>query len=205
MYGEAEIRALLQARGWRQAELAEAAGVSQPTVSRWLAGQVPDPAAQERLGRLMGTETGPPRSGYVPPPTFLGERDLSVYAAVEGGPGEITVSTEPIDMVPRPWYLGSVKDGFAVLVVGESMVPAFRPGELAIVNPRLPPMRGKDHILVKEAEDGTFQATIKHLLSWSEEEWRLEQYNPPSGGERVFTLPRLEWRKALRVVGKYDG
>ena len=207
MIGEAEIRALMQARQWRQTELAAATGVTQPTVSRWLAGQVPDPVAQERLARLAAAAPSAivPRASFVPPPALLGERDLPVYAAVEGGPGEITVSTDPIDMVPRPWYLGSVKDGYAVLVVGESMIPAFRPGEMAIVNPRLAPLRNKDHILVKEEADGSFQATIKHLLNWTDEEWKLEQFNPPAGRPRVFTLSRQAWRKALRVVGKYDG
>jgi transcriptional regulator with XRE-family HTH domain len=211
MIVEADIRALMRARNWRQIELAAAAGVTQPTVSRWLAGQVPDPSAQERLAVLAAESALAPRRGeavkaqFIPPPAILGERDLPVYAAVEGGPGEITVSTDPIDMVPRPWYLGSVRDGYAVLVVGESMVPAFRPGEMAIVNPRLAPLRNKDHILVKEAADGSFRATIKHLLNWSDEDWKLEQFNPPPGAERVFTLSRQEWRKALRVVGKYDG
>jgi len=209
MFGEAEIRALMRARGWRQTELAAETGVTQPTVSRWLAGQVPDPVAQERLAQLAAAvpsgRPGAAKAGFIPPPTLLGERDLPVYAAVEGGPGEITVSTDPIDMVPRPWYLGSVKDGYAVLVVGESMIPAFRPGEMAIVNPRLAPLRNKDHILVKEAADGSFQATIKHLLGWTEEDWKLEQFNPPAGGQRLFTLSRQEWRRALRVVGKYDG
>src|SRR5689334_7091380 len=78
MFGEAEIRALMRARGWRQTELAAEARVTQPTVSRWLAGQVPDPAAQERLAQLAAAAPsggpGAPKAGYVPPPTLLGER-----------------------------------------------------------------------------------------------------------------------------------
>jgi transcriptional regulator with XRE-family HTH domain len=220
MVTEQDIRALLEARGWRQAELAAAIGVTQPTVSRWLGGQLPDPLAQERLRQLIeGAYAGMPAirspagQGRAEPargfpaaqPELLGERDLAVFAAVEGGPGDIVVSTDPIDRVPRPWYMGAVRDGFAVLVVGESMVPAFRPGDMAIVNPRLAPMRGKDHIFTQEGADGSFIATIKHLKGWTESDWYLEQYNPPAGAVSEFTLPRAKWARALRVVGKFDG
>jgi len=217
MITEKDIRALLTARGWRQAELAAAIGVTQPTVSRWLGGQLPDPLAQERLRQLINGAYADipairsPANGFAEPsgapfsPPVLGERDLLVYAAVEGGPGDILVSTDPIDRVPRPWFMGTVRDGFAVLVVGESMVPAFRPGDMAIVNPRLPPMRGKDHIFTQESADGGFRASIKHLRGWTQDEWQLEQYNPPSDDRRFYTLSRLEWARALRVVGKYDG
>lgn len=222
MITEQDIRALLQARGWRQAELAAAIGVTQPTVSRWLAGQLPDPLAQERLRQLIDgayadmpairpqpafgpgpAQAAPPRNPFGD--RFASERDLAVFAAVEGGPGDIVVSTDPIDIVPRPWFMGAVKDGFAVLVVGESMVPAFRPGDMAIVNPRLAPMRGKDHIFTQEGVDGSFIATIKHLRGWTEAEWQLEQFNPPEGGTARFSLPRTIWSRALRVVGKFDG
>lgn len=189
-------------RRWNQTQLGAAVGVNQATVSRWLKGAIPDPAQQERLRELIA---GSPAGHYTPPPAILGQRDLPVYSAVEGGPGEIVVSTDAIEFVPRPWYLGEVKEGFAVLVVGESMVPAFRPGELAIVNPRLPAMRGRDHILTMENENGEFTATIKHVLGWTENDWKLEQYNPPTGRNRNFTLPRAKWTKALRVVGKYEG
>jgi transcriptional regulator with XRE-family HTH domain len=222
MIAEKDIRALLAARGWRQAELAAAIGVTQPTVSRWLGGQLPDPLAQERLRQLINGAYAdipairPAAQGLAPiglaeqqGPAFgltvAGERDLLVYAAVEGGPGDILVSTDPIDRVPRPWFMGTVRDGFAVLVVGESMVPAFRPGDMAIVNPRLPPMRGKDHIFTQQGADGSFRASIKHLRGYTQEEWQLEQYNPPSEDKRFYNLPRLEWARALRVVGKYDG
>lgn len=144
-------------------------------------------------------------SGFREPPTYLGDRDLEVYAAAEGGPGEMVVSTDPIEVVPRPWYLKNVKDGFAVLIVGESMIPAFEPGDLAIVNPRLPPMRGKDVIVTTGEAGGEFKATIKRLVRWTDRDWHLHQFNPPHGQKQELLLPRRQWPKALRVVGKYYG
>jgi hypothetical protein len=155
-------------------------------------------------GELRGSaELGapPPAAGYRPPQRILGASDLKVFAAVEGGPGEMVVSTDPIDLVPRPWYMGQVRDGFAVLVVGDSMVPAFEPGELAIVNPRLPPKRNDDVILISGEDEGEFRASIKRLINWDAKSWRLKQYNPA----REFSWTKKDWPKALSVVGKYRG
>lgn len=138
-------------------------------------------------------------------PDVLGERDLRVYAAVEGGEGEMVVHADPIDIVQRPWYLKNVSDGYAVLVVGESMVPAFEPGDMAVVNPRLPPMKNADMIFIAGDDRGEFRASIKRLVSWNADTWRVIQFNPPPGGEREFSMPRPIWTKALRVVGKYYG
>ena len=193
-----EIKSILASLGGRQAALATEVGVTQPTVSRWLNGAMPDPEAEFRLRELQ-TRLGD--ASFRPPPQFLGERNLPVYSAVEGGPGEIVVSTDPIEMVPRPWYLGQVKEGYAVLVVGESMAPAFEPGDMAIVNPRLPPVRGKTHIFTNEPDDGSFTATIKRLVGQSTSEWKVEQFNP----KKEFGLKRSDWSKALRVVGRYEG
>lgn len=133
--------------------------------------------------------------------TPLGARDLPVFAAVEGGDGDLVVSTEPVDLVPRPWYLGEVKDGFGVIVTGESMYPAYEPGDTAIVNPRLPYMRGKIHIFTAESENSHFKATIKKLVGVTQTHWKVEQFNPP----HVFELDRKIWTNARRVVGKYNG
>lgn len=147
----------------------------------------------------------PMRDGPRPLPEFLGERDLKVFAAVEGGAGEMVVSTDPIELVPRPWYMKEVRDGYAVLVVGDSMFPTFEPGDMAIVNPRLPPMRGKDVILIGGEQDGEFRASIKRLEGWTATQWNLRQFNPPRGEKHEFSWAKRDWPKALRVVGKYYG
>lgn len=194
-----------------ESELARRAGVSQPVINSLVNGTQRTTKYLPEIARALGVNPSDlePRMAErkgAPPAQILGQRDLPVFAAVEGGAGEIVVSTDPIDMVPRPWYLGEVRDGYAVVVVGESMVPAFSPGEMAIVNPRLPPMKGKHHIFVSDDDTrGEFKGTIKRLVSISDGEWRVEQYNPPEGENRLFTLDRKIWRKALRVVGKYEG
>jgi phage repressor protein C with HTH and peptisase S24 domain len=117
----------------------------------------------------------------------------------------MVVSTDPVELVPRPWYMHEVRDGFAVLVVGESMVPAFEPGDMAVVNPRLPVMRGKDVILIADEQQGEFRASIKRLERWDSKHWHLRQFNPPRGQKPELTWAKKDWPKALRVVGKYYG
>jgi phage repressor protein C with HTH and peptisase S24 domain len=162
-------------------------------------GLTPERAIELRIVEMAASAVR--RQGERPPPEFLGALDLPVYAAAEGGPGEMVVSTDAIDFVPRPWFLKQVKDGYAVLVIGDSMEPAFEAGQMALVNPRLPALRGKDAIFVANEQHGEFRATIKRLVQSTAEDWHVRQFNPP----KEFKLSKQEWPKALRVVGKFDG
>lgn len=209
------LKRLRSERRWTHEEAADAMGISR---SQFIKLERGERGLTERTIGLAAKAFGVPRAdvirdGEEPPkvnvhrsaPDFLLERDLRVFSAAEGGPGEMVVSTDPIELVPRPWYLRDVKEGFAVLITGESMVPVFEPGDLAVVNPRLAPMRGKDVILVRDEAEGEFTASIKRLVRWTEKDWYLRQFNPPAGQKAEFTLPRKAWPKALRVVGKYYG
>lgn len=150
---------------------------------------------------LPARETQRARGGFTPEPRFLDRHDrLSVFAAVEGGPGEMVVDVDPIDVVPRPWFVKNVADAYAVLIVGESMAPAYEPGHMAIVNPRLPALRGEDAIFIRSEHDGDFTATIKRLVRSTETAWVVQQFNPPA----EFELPKDRWPKAFRVVGRYN-
>lgn len=160
-----------------------------------------DPLASQKLKNPSPAPEEPIENIITKVETPLGARDLPVFAAVEGGDGDLVVSTEPVDLVPRPWYLGEVKDGYGVIVTGESMYPAYEPGDTAIVNPRLPYLRGKVHIFTCESENSHFRASIKVLVKVTQTEWIVEQHNPP----KQFALPRSIWTHARRVVGKYNG
>lgn len=204
--------------GLTQAEVARAMGITSQAISQWERGEATPEI--DRLGRVAKLYEVDPAwlmfgDGDPPPPPppkevtrpldILGERDLKVYTAAEGGSGEMVVDTNPIDLVPRPWYMKKVRDGFAVLVIGESMIPAFEPGDIAVINPRLPAMRGKDVILIGDEQMGEFRASIKRLESWDPKHWHLRQFNPPDGQKAKFSWLKKDWPRALRVVGKYCG
>lgn len=203
-----DIKRALFIFGGRQVALASAVGVTQPTVSRWLKGAIPDPAQEARLREILAGDglsvsVGEPAQsiGAKQQEISFGQRDLPVYAAVEGGPGELVITFEPIDYVPRPWYLGQVRDGYGVIIVGESMVPAYMPGDMAIVHPKMPVILNKTYIFSNESEDNNYKGTIKRLVGQTSTEWKVEQFNPPL----VFSLLKADWPKAVRVVGKYEG
>ncbi len=198
-----QIRKAREAKGMSQDDLARAIGVRQPTIFKIENGQTTRSKYLSEIATVLDITESPfaavARNMVNPPKPS--DYDLPVYAAAEGGPGEMVVSTDPIDRVPRPWYLGTVKEGFAVLVVGESMTPDFNPGDLAVVNPKLPPARDKPVILVSGEEHGEFRATIKRLIGWSATDWAVRQFNPA----KDFKLSKKEWPRALRVVSRIEG
>lgn len=198
-----EIKAAREKLGLSQQAVASAVGISQPAYKKIEDGITQRSRFTPEIERFLKLAVDDIGSGEFEAVSTFGRKDLKVFSAAEGGPGELIVSTRPIDIVVRPWYLEHVEDGFAVLVTGDSMVPSFRPGDYAIVNPRLPPMRHEDMIFIAAESEGEFRATIKHLVRWTDREWFVEQHNPGEGQPSEFTLSRDLWRKALRVVGRY--
>lgn len=135
-------------------------------------------------------------------PSLADPRDLPVYGAAQGGVGgAMLVSSDPIQYVSRPQPLLTVRSGYGVFVVGESMSPAYEQGDIALVHPSLPPRRGADVILIRHDVDGTRHVLVKRLIGWTDEAWRVKQYNP--AGE--FELPRADWAEIQTIVGKYNG
>lgn len=192
-----------------QEALAQLAGVSQTTIDKIergitkssrhifeLAAALDVPVGRIDIETGKAIEQQP--AVYRPLPQLVGERDLPVYSAAEGGTGEMVVYTDPIEMVPRPWFMRG-KEGYAVLIVGDSMEPEFEPGDYALVNPRLPLIRGKPAIFIAQEDDGDFRASIKRLVRATETHWIVKQFNPA----KELKLAKTQWPRAIRVIGKY--
>lgn len=130
---------------------------------------------------------------------FSSEPNMPVFAAAEGGDGNLILSTDPLEYVKRPYTLENIDDAYGIHIVGESMFPAFEPGDVAWINPRLPPIRGTDVVLYSVNGHGDAHASIKRLVGWTEAEWTVQQWNPP----KTFPLARKDWPKVHRVVGKF--
>jgi phage repressor protein C with HTH and peptisase S24 domain len=141
----------------------------------------------------------PQSGGIVPAAAFGGHgKDFPIFSAAEGGGGVMIVTFEPIDFTRRPAPLEHVKDSYGVYVVGESMSPAYEPGDVALVNPHLPPSPGRDAIFINSS-DHKQEALIKRLVKASTKDWHVTQWNP----RKEFTLARSSWPKCHIVVGRY--
>lgn len=127
-------------------------------------------------------------------------KDLPVFVGAQGGDGHLVVTPDPIEYRKRPGILDDVANGYGLLIHGESMIPAYRPGQIALVNPNLPPARDEDVILFHLHADENREVIIKHLTGFNATEWKLEQYNPA----KSFTELRADWPICHRVVGRYN-
>ncbi|HEV7415803.1 MAG TPA: S24 family peptidase [Tianweitania sediminis] len=141
------------------------------------------------------------RLNMIPGEQLVGAtKDLPVFVGAQGGDGHLVVTPDPVEYRKRPGPLEDVPNGYGLLIHGESMVPAYRPGQIALVNPNLPPARDEDVILFHLHADENREVIIKHLVAFNAREWRLEQYNPA----KDFTELRADWPICHRVVGRYN-
>lgn len=135
----------------------------------------------------------------VPATQLLGLVDLPVFGTAQGGRGALIVTNDAVDRVVRPDSLLRVKDGYGMIVTGDSMAPEHKSGSIALVNPHLPPRAGESCVFRRHDDDGTVYACIKELRRWTETSWHVRQHNP----KRDFTLKRSEWQVCHVTVGNY--
>lgn len=218
----ARIRHARNARGLKQHELAEALGIARVNISTWENDVTrPETARLPLLADILGVSESwllsragddpaastdkpakeAPKVRIVPGAQLVLPDKMPIYAAARGGDGHVIVTFEAVDYVKKPAELENVRGGYGLLIEGDSMVPAFRPGDMALVNPHLPPAKEKNVILYHTPpHGGDVEAIVKQLNGWNDREWFLQQWNP----FREFSEFRQEWPICHRVVGRYD-
>ncbi|SDE45962.1 LexA family transcriptional regulator [Rhodospira trueperi] len=127
-------------------------------------------------------------------------RDLPIYSSARGGRTGMIVTFDPIEYVTRPEPLRDVRGAFGMYVVGDSMAPAYRQGDMVLIHPHRPVNQGDDVLLVKEDGDGVNEAMVKALIAMTDDEVRVRQYNPPRD---LDPIPRAEVRNVMLIVGCY--
>jgi Predicted transcriptional regulator len=126
---------------------------------------------------------------------------LPVYAAARGGDGHIIVTFDEIERVKMPTVLQGVRGGYGLLIEGTSMIPAYHPGDTALVHPHLKPARGHNHVFYhRPPHGGEEEAIVKELLAFNDRDWTLKQWNPV----KEWKESRQVWQTCHRIVGKYD-
>jgi len=136
----------------------------------------------------------------VPVAALFGNADLPVFGTASGGQGgALVMSGEAVDYVVRPAPLLRVKDGYGMIVTGDSMSPQHENDSTALVNPHLPPRNGDTCVFRSHHDDGTVLALIKKLRRFTDETWYVSQFEP----KKDFQLKRSEWQICHVTVGNY--
>src|SRR5258708_9513369 len=148
------IKLAREARGLSQAQLGALIGVKQASI---FAIETGDTQRSKFLPEIIRELAIAPESVGLPAPAHAapalppvaspyGPNDFEIYAAAEGGLGEILRSADPVDWWPRPIEVQQVKGAYGMYIVGTSIIPEVKPRHLPGINPNLPPVpRKPDH------------------------------------------------------------
>lgn len=122
--------------------------------------------------------------------------------ASAGKDGEFPWNGEPIQPVMAPPSLNGVRDAYAVLVAGDSMIPKYRSGDTVFVHPHRPAHRGDFVVVQIEGDEGQPPlAYVKRFVSLDLRMLRLEQLNP----RKVLTFPAKRVKTVDRIIGNEEG
>lgn len=115
-----------------------------------------------------------------PPDTLRLPRDVPVLGTALGGAaGSFEFNGEIVDYVRRPPALVAVRGLYAIYVVGSSMEPEHRQGDLRFVHPGKPAGIGDSVVIqVRAHEHAPIEAYIKHLARRTAVAIHAEQLNP---------------------------
>jgi phage repressor protein C with HTH and peptisase S24 domain len=199
------IRELRTAKGWSLQQLADASGTSKSQIDKLEKGE--RRLTVDWMVRLAKPLACDPRDLMADgQPKFqaaqFGEMHaanvnnlIPVRGAARGGEKqEMFLMDGPIDHVPRPYYLAHSKDAYAITVIGNSMVPMFRPRQLLFVNPYKLPTPGNGVIII----DKKNAVLIKEFVKQKPGGVVVREYQPK---QRDFTINQADIVSIHAVVG----
>ena len=150
------------------------------------------------VGSIDGAPEGTRRE-----PLSSNQGDVPILSWVAAGSWsniEAVTLDDAIGYAPRPSNLS--KEGFALRVQGQSMLPKFEPNDIIYVEPQTGFFALKDSdLVVVQCNDDT-EATFKQLvIGETRDDMYLKPLNPDWHEQRM--LPMGECNLVGKVVGKY--
>lgn len=171
----------------------------------------PDPVKSEvALREAGGAFTHRPANPFKPLPAIplVGTGDCADLQ-FETETGELVdierSSFDPdhtVRLIERPPALKGAKDIYAIYFQGESMLPRYEPGEVALIDPTRPAGPG-DYVLVQlnnGTEDDVTSVLVKRLVSANSKTVALRQLNP----DITFNVPRRRIARMHRIMPQID-
>lgn len=212
MFLHERIQLKLEEKNLKQADIARATGKSTAAVTKWLRGEnIPKADSLKHIARLLGVSDVWLLTGKDVAPRLDNNVDLSQKIALEGRPIPVISWVaaglfDPIETVLRDTkvdeYLPPLKEcgknGYGLIVVGNSMKPEFKPDDRIYVNPDIQTFDLKTDDLVIIACNGETEATFKKLIIEGGEKY-LQPLNP-NWPEQIIKLT-----EDCRLVGKVVG
>jgi phage repressor protein C with HTH and peptisase S24 domain len=123
---------------------------------------------------------------------------IPVYGQAMGGnDGRFVFNGGKIADVLAPPALVSVRDAYAVYVVGDSMEPRYKAGETAYVHPHFPVRKGDFVVVQILGDDGeAAEGYIKEFISLDSKRLRLSQLNP----RKNIEFPAAAVKSVHRII-----
>lgn len=185
------VRRAREERGLSQAELAKLAKTSQQTVDRIERGAVEHSRAYPRILEVLDI----PNEGFNPETfkktvakmkedssesyrRFMQHGKYSADVVTAGrmplyAPGDGT-GPRLINAIPRAYPVEFAEEAYGLVMFGSEMEPAIRNGEIAIVNPNLPPLWQSEVVFTLNGKP-----TIRTFIGETDKVWAVQQWNPP--------------------------
>ncbi|MCV6548581.1 MAG: hypothetical protein OIF56_15085 [Cohaesibacter sp.] len=119
----------------------------------------------------------------------VGLMDIPVRGTAAGSmTGAMQLDENVIEFVRRPPSLTTAQNAFAIYVIGDSMHPEHKNGDLRFVHPDRPPKQG-DSVIIETYNPSTEEKEvfIKEFVKRSGNEIICKQHNPPA--EVKFIIP----------------
>ena len=212
----ARLKQLRMARGWSLAKLGETSGQNVSKIELGKARMTLDwvtkfarafdieplelmRAESEQTSQSVTPEVVAATPHRLDRPQFsVDPRDLiPVRSAGRGGNGQsMFLEDGPIEWTQRPSVLQTVRDAYAIYMVGDSMSPRYQPGWLLYVHPFKPPMRGRAVAVTLT----TNEVLVKEWVSQDTTLLALRQLNP----QQELKIPLAQVRDIHLVVGSTE-
>lgn len=202
----------LDENGLKPADLARAAGVSNVAAGKWVHGESEPKAAKLKLiADFLGVTDDWLLTGKGAANKLDNNVDVSQKLLIDGRPipviswvaaGSFTSINTVVQDTEVDEYLPPNKDcgknGYGLIVVGNSMKPDFKPGDRIYVNPDIQSFDLQTDDLVIVACNGDTEATFKKLIIEGGERY-LQPLNP-NWPEQIIKLS-----EGCNLVGKVVG